>query len=64
MNTELTFVKDWPEQLLVAYSPTLIARPDKWYGSISDKFWKWARTLPNFDPIALYNIVLLPEILK
>ena len=59
----LEFVSDWPSELVSATycAPTL--RFDDWYHSIPTKFWKWARTLPGYDSMFLYNMTMFPEIL-
>ena len=63
LTEPLDFVRDWPENLLAAIRVTPTRKFDDWYHPISKKFWKWARTLPNFDPMILYNITMLPEFL-
>lgn len=60
---ELVFTSDWPENLIKAYTPTFTLKFSEWYKSIPNKFWKWVRTLPNFDSMLLYNITMNPEIL-
>jgi hypothetical protein len=59
----LGFVREWPENLLVGIFNPPTKKFDDWYSPISEKFWKWARTLPGFDSMLLYNITMLPEIL-
>lgn len=63
LTERLDFVREWPEDLLATISVTPTRKFDDWYHPISPRFWKWARTLPNFDPMFLYNITMLPEIL-
>ena len=63
MQSRLAFAPEWPENLIGAYSPSISQKFDEWYKMIPEKFWKWARTLPGFDSMLLYNITMLPEIL-
>lgn len=63
MTGLLDFVRDWPEDSTSKYIVTPSKKFDDWYCSISDRFWKWARTMPNFDQILLYSITMIPEIL-
>lgn len=63
MQYDLNFVSFWPEDLIKAYSPAVIVKFNEWYKTISTKFWKWVRTIPNFDSMLLYNITMNPEIL-
>lgn len=63
MQAQLNFVVRWPENLIKAYSPIITSKFDDWYKSIPDRFWKWARTLPGFDSMLVYDITMLPEIL-
>lgn len=62
MEALLNFVQDWPEHLLTEFIPKT-NKINCWYTSISEKFWKWVRTLPNFDSMLIYDITMLPEIL-
>jgi hypothetical protein len=63
MGGQLNFIKEWPEDMAVSVYISPTRKFDDWYHTISDKFWKWARTLPNYDSMLLYNITMLPEIL-
>ena len=63
MTVQLDFIADWPENLLVDVHIYPTRKFDDWYHPISEKFWKWVRTLPNFDSMFIYKITMLPEIL-
>lgn len=63
LTEHLSFVREWPKDLLRSISFSTTRKFDDWYSTIPEKFWKWARTLPNFDSMLLYNITMLPEIL-
>lgn len=60
---DLSFIREWPSDLVVSTFNAPTRKFDDWYHPISPKFWKWARTLPNFDSMLMYNITMLPEIL-
>lgn len=62
MDVLLEFISEWPENLIVNVHVAPTRKFDDWYHLISEKFWKWTRTLPNFDPMLIYNITMLPEI--
>jgi hypothetical protein len=59
----LDFVREWPEEFSAAMAIAPTRKFDDWYHPIPQRFWKWVRTLPNFDPMLIYNITMLPEIL-
>lgn len=63
MQGLLNFSSNWPENLIKAYTPSITQKIYEWYKVIPEKFWKWSRTLPNFDSMIIYNITMLPEIL-
>lgn len=60
-NEELVFVDEWPEELTQAVVPSLDLNLSHYYKNLPDKFWKWARTLPNFDEELFYNITMNPK---
>lgn len=59
----LSFIREWPENLVVGTFVAPTRKFDDWYHPISEKFWKWVRTLPGYDPMILYNITMIPEFL-
>ena len=63
MSAYLNFITEWPADLVAGAYVTPTRKFDDWFHPITDKFWKWVRTLPNFDSMLLYNITMLPEIL-
>lgn len=63
LTEKLDFIREWPEEILAAVSVVPTRKFDDWYYPISSRFWKWVRTLPNFDSMLIYNITMLPEIL-
>lgn len=63
MTASLDFISNWPRELVASTYVAPTRKFDDWYHSIPEKFWKWARTLPGFDSMLLYNITMLPDIL-
>ena len=63
LTENLDFVREWPENISTTVSVIPTRKFDDWFYPISSRFWKWARTLPNFDLMILYNITMLPEFL-
>lgn len=64
MTQDLSFSQDWPDNLLIAYRVIIVSRFDDWYKKLPAKFWKWARTLPNFDSMIIYMMTMFPEFLE
>ena len=58
LSNSLEFIFYWPHQSLVVEYPKYNNRENWWIG-ISETFWKWVDTLPNFDMQVLYNITKL-----
>jgi hypothetical protein len=44
--------------MLQPESPNPFAYYNKHYLQLSDKFWRWARTVPGYDVDLLYGITL------
>jgi hypothetical protein len=63
-DVELNFVDEWPEGLVQSITPALDLNLSHYYKSAPPKFWKWARTLPNFDEEIFYKITMRPEALN
>lgn len=64
MTSFLAFAPCWPSGLVQAYSPAITQKFDEWYKPVSDKFWKWVRTLPGYSAMMLYNITMNPTFLN
>lgn len=62
LTEHLEFVREWPADLLAIQHISPTRKFDDWYHPISARFWKWARTLPHYDPAILYDITMLSEI--
>ena len=63
MTAQLDFIQHWPDNLISTINIVPTRKFDDWFYSVPEKFWKWARTLPNFDSMLIYDITMLPEIL-
>lgn len=63
MDVELQFIDQWPQNLAMGLVLRASLDCSKWYAPIPAKFWKWARTLPGYDEMLLYEMTMLPEIL-
>ena len=63
-DVELSFIEDWPESLVQSITPALDLNLSHYYKSAPPKFWKWVRTLPNFNEQILYQITMRSEALN
>lgn len=63
MNEPLSFIRDWPSEMLISQYVIPTRKFDDWFYTIPPRFWKWVRTLPNFDGMLLYNITMNPDLL-
>lgn len=63
-DLEMNYTNSWPEEIVVP----IILRPhynfDTHYKTLDEFFWEWVKTLPNYDPMVLYNITMNPLFLK
>lgn len=56
---ELDYTREpWPESMLVPMIPNLFSYYHKHYRQLDDRFWRWSRSVPNFDADLLYKITL------
>lgn len=63
MTDELVLAKDWGSMDGCLTYPMIEKNIRKYYENISDKFWDWVKTLPNYDPFVLYTITFNPKLL-
>ena len=63
-NIELSFVKNnqWPQDMLIATTPIPYRFYDKHYVNFSDRFWKWVKSVPNYDALLLYKLTLKSDL--
>ena len=58
-NVELDYLREqWPQNMLIPELPNVHSYHNKHYLQLSDKFWRWARTVPGYDAELLYRITL------
>lgn len=58
-NTELDYLREqWPHDMLIPELPNPFAYHDKHYKQLDEKFWRWARSVPGYDVVLLYQITL------
>ena len=63
LTENLSFIRDWPSEIVGNQHITPTRKFDDWYHPISEKFWKWVKTLPGYDPMFVYNITMNPDFL-
>ena len=63
-DIELSFVKEWPENLIETKIPKVNHDFSKWFVVVPQKVWRWAETLPGFDPYLLFGMTQRQEFLK
>lgn len=59
----LDFIREWPCDLIKGVFNPPTRKFDAWYYPISEKFWKWVKTIPGYDSMFIYNMTMLPELL-
>ena len=58
-EVELDYLREqWPQNMLIPELPNVYSYHNKHYLQLSDKFWRWARTIPGYDAELLYRITL------
>ena len=57
-DSYLVFATGWHRELSSATIPRTHYNFNSHYANLSDKFWKWVESLPNFDKQILYNITI------
>lgn len=62
---KMELVKDdvWPSQTIPLDSPVIQRNVIKQYASLPESFWRWVKTLPNYDPMVLYSITYNKDLL-
>lgn len=63
-DTELNLISDWQPEFLAPTVPQVVYDVRRHYSTMSQKFMKWLRTLPNYDPHIMYQLTYLPEFVK
>ena len=63
-DIELDYLREpWPENMLVPSLPNPFNWHNKHYQQLSEKFWRWARSVPNYDADLFYEITLNSDLL-
>lgn len=47
---------EWPSETIPLDTPRIERNIAKQYANLPEKFWRWVKTLPNYDPMVLYTI--------
>jgi hypothetical protein len=56
-NVELDLtLNGWPKEQIPLDTPIINRNFGECFSILPDKFWRWVKTLPNYDPMILYGI--------
>lgn len=58
---ELVFDNEWPKETVPLDNPRVQRNIIKQYSNLPDKFWRWVKTLPGYDPAIMYAITFNPK---
>lgn len=63
-GAELKLTKDgWAAEQVPLDAPNIQYNIILQYSALPEVFWRWVKTLPNYDPMILYNITMQPHLL-
>lgn len=63
-GAELELTKnDWPADQVPLDAPNIQYNIILQYSALPEVFWRWVKTLPNYNPMILYNITMQPHLL-
>lgn len=63
-DVELDYLREqWPKDMLIPSRPNPFAYHDKHYRQLSEKFWRWVRSVPGYDVDLLYQLTLNSDLL-
>jgi hypothetical protein len=54
----------WPEGTIPLDHPIIQRNIAQQFATLPDKFWRWVKTLPGYDPDILYSLTYIPQALK
>ena len=58
-DVELDYLREqWPKDMLIPSHPNPFAYHDKHYRQLSEKFWRWVKSVPGYDADLLYQLTL------
>jgi hypothetical protein len=61
---QMTLVKDeWPEHTIPLDTPNIQRVTTIQFSNLPESFWRWVKTLPNYDPAILYMITFNKNLL-
>ena len=58
---ELVVDNEWPKETVPLDNPRVQRNIIKQYSNLPDKFWRWVKTLPGYDPAIMYAITFNPK---
>lgn len=58
---ELVVDNEWPKETVPLDNPRVQRNIIKQYNNLPDKFWRWVKTLPGYDPAIMYAITFNPK---
>jgi hypothetical protein len=65
LNTELKFTRDgWPQEQIPLDMPIVNRNIINQFADLPDKFWRWVKTLPGYDPMVMYGITMQGNLLN
>lgn len=53
---ESLLLAHWKTEDMIIPEPRLVKNMAMYYSNMSEDFWEWVKSLPNYDPMVLYNI--------
>lgn len=55
-EAQLLLSKEWPEESFQNAKPNMIENISERFSLLPEKFWRWVRTLPGYEPNIIYQI--------
>lgn len=63
-GNEAALVLEWPANQIPLDIPRINRNIATQYSTLSNYFWEWVKSLPNYDPWVLYTITMNKELIK
>ena len=65
LNIELKFTHNgWPQEQIPLDAPIINRNTSNQFAALPDKFWRWMKTLPGYDPMIMYGITMQGNLLN
>ena len=65
LNIELEFTRDgWPKEQIPLDTPIINRNIINQFAALPEKFWRWVKTLPGYDPMIMYGITMQGNLLN